>query len=200
MVYDIIIIGGGVSGMSAAITLGSAQEKFDWASEKKILVIDAGKSDLQAASLWNAPGVPIGKDGKELLADLQTQLDRYETVEKMNDGVTSLTQDDQGVFAVTTGEQTYRATAVVLASGFHQFEVETSLVASTTHPKVARPGMIMLENNEGVISKNLYVTGVAAGLPSMFAIASGDGVRVACEILAEWGGNFFVPHDLAQKG
>jgi len=66
MIYDTIIIGGGASGMSAAITLGSAQDKFDWAADKKILLIDSGKSDLKAASFWNAPGIYVGKDGNRV--------------------------------------------------------------------------------------------------------------------------------------
>ena len=45
--YDVIIVGGGVSGLSCAITLGSAKSKLDIAANKRILIIDAGASHLK---------------------------------------------------------------------------------------------------------------------------------------------------------
>ncbi|RTZ69009.1 MAG: hypothetical protein DSZ21_00685 [Tenericutes bacterium] len=35
--YDVIIVGGGAAGLSLAITLGSAQEHFEWAQSKKVM-------------------------------------------------------------------------------------------------------------------------------------------------------------------
>ena len=106
MIYDIIIIGGGASGMSAAITLGSAKEKFDWAIDKKILVIDSGTSDLKAASFWNAPGIYVGKDGKELMDDMHKQLDQYKTIDKINSFVTSLEKNEHSTTLVIVQKST----------------------------------------------------------------------------------------------
>jgi len=198
MVYDIIIIGGGASGMSAAITFGSAQEKFDWASDKKILVIDSGTSDLKAASFWNAPGIYVGKDGKELMDDMHNQLGQYKTIDKVNDFVINLDKH-QDEFIVKTETKDYKSEIVIVATGLQKFNIDTSLINPSTHNRIARKGKVMLENENGIISENLYVSGVAAGHQTMFAIAAGDGVKVACEILEEWGGNFFVPHDNARK-
>jgi len=199
MIYDVIIIGGGASGMSAAITFGSAKEKFDWASEKKILVIDSGKSDLNAASFWNAPGIYVGKNGKELMNDLHKQVEHYKSIEKVHDFVTSLHKDENGIFHVNTENESFKSKIVIVATGLQKFNIDTALISPSTHKKIARKGKVMLENNEGVISENLYVGGVAAGHQTMFAIASGDGVRIACEILEQWGGDFYVPHDVATK-
>jgi len=199
MIYDLIIIGGGASGMSAAITFGSAQEKFDWAADKKILVIDSGKSDLKAAAFWNAPGIYVGKDGKELMDDLHSQLEYYKSVEKVHEFVSGLHKDDNGIFSVETKDKKFKAHKVIVATGLQKFNIDTSLISPSTHKRITRKGKVMLENKEGVISDNLYVSGVAAGHQTMFAIASGDGVKIACEILEQWGGDFFVPHDISKK-
>lgn len=198
MIYDIIIIGGGASGMSAAITLGSAQEKFDWMTNKNILVIDSGTSDLKAASFWNAPGIYVGKDGKELMDDMHKQLDQYKTIEKTHDFVINLDKQND-IFILKTESNTYKSKKVIVATGLQKFNIDTSLIKPSTHNRIARKGKVMLENDNGIISENLYVSGVAAGHQTMFAIAAGDGVKIACEILEEWGGNFFVPHDNARK-
>jgi len=197
MIYDIAIIGGGASGMSAAITLGSAKEKFDWANDKKIIVIDHNKSDLKAASFWNAPGINIGKDGKELIDDLHKQLNQYKNIEVICNIVTDLEKEGD-IFSVKTKDEEYLSRKIIIATGLQKFNIDTSLVSILPHNKIAKKGKVMLENNNGIISENIYVSGVAAGHQTMFAIASGDGVRVACEILEEWGNDFFVPHDNAK--
>ncbi|MCK5824776.1 MAG: NAD(P)/FAD-dependent oxidoreductase [Ichthyobacteriaceae bacterium] len=198
MTYDIIIIGGGASGMSAAITFGSAKSKFDWAADKNILVIDSGKSDVNSASFWNAPGIFFGKNGKELMQDMHNQLDQYKLIEKVQDFVEELDKDDD-LFVVKTDKETYKGKTVILATGLQKFNIKTSLIDASVHDKIARKGKVKLENKNGIVSENLYVCGAAAGHQTMFAIASGDGVRAACEVLSDWGGNFFVPHDNAFK-
>lgn len=193
---DVIIIGGGASGLSAAITFGSAKQKFDWAKPKKVLLIDNGKSDLRAAAFWNAPGISAGKNGKELLADLQKQLEAY-PVNTKQETVRSISKQVDGSFSVMTENKQFETKLLILATGMKKVSIESFLFQAIPHPKVSKAGKLMIKNLEGVISKNLYVTGLAAGHQTMFAIASGDGVRVACLILEKWGGNYFVPHDVA---
>ena len=45
-----------------------------------------------------------------------------------------------------------------------------------------------MENSNNLISKNLYVAGLASGVPTMFSCASGDGAKVACDIFKLWSG------------
>lgn len=195
--YDLIIIGGGASGLSAAITLASAQQKFEWAAKKKILILDNNKSDLRAAAFWNAPGVSMSKSGKELLSDLRIQLEHYSTVTSVQKSVNSLSKNDNNIFLVSAEDEQFESKAVIIATGMHKVSIDSKLIDVKTHLKIIKPGKVMIENNHGVVSDNLYVTGLAAGLQTMFAIASGDGVRIACSILEKWGGNYFVPHDVA---
>ena len=67
--FDVLIIGGGVSGMSCALVLGSAYKK-SFVQDKKIGIITHQKtSSLQDAIFYNAYGVPSGKLGSELLTE-----------------------------------------------------------------------------------------------------------------------------------
>jgi anaerobic glycerol-3-phosphate dehydrogenase len=59
--FDVLIIGGGVSGISCALILGSACKK-PFAEGKKIGILTHQKaSALQDAIFYNAYGIPSGK-------------------------------------------------------------------------------------------------------------------------------------------
>ena len=63
--FDVLIIGGGVSGMSCALILGSAHKK-PFVADKKIGIIAHQKtSSLQEALFNNAYGISPGKTGAE---------------------------------------------------------------------------------------------------------------------------------------
>src|SRR4029079_11518863 len=67
--YDVLIIGGGVSGVSCALILGSALNKT-FVSDKKIGIIAHQKtSSLQEALINNAYGIIPGTLGSELLSN-----------------------------------------------------------------------------------------------------------------------------------
>ena len=67
--FDVLIIGGGVSGMSCALVLGSAKHK-SFVTDKKIGIFAHQKSSsLQDALFNNAYGIPAGKLGSELLSE-----------------------------------------------------------------------------------------------------------------------------------
>ena len=51
-------------------------------------------------------------------------------------------------------------------------------------------------NPNNLIYKNLYVAGLASGVPTMFSCASGDGAKVACDIFKLWSGKIAVVHDV----
>lgn len=72
--FDLLIIGGGVSGISCAMVLGSAKNKA-FASHKKIGIFTHQKtSALQEALFNNAYGIPSGKLGSDLLTESTEQL------------------------------------------------------------------------------------------------------------------------------
>ena len=72
--FDVLIIGGGVSGISCALVLGSAKNKA-FVSDKKIGILTHQKtSALQEALFNNAYGITPGKLGSELLIESIDQL------------------------------------------------------------------------------------------------------------------------------
>lgn len=70
-VREVIVIGGGIAGLSAAIYLGRAQ--------RDTLVIDSGHSMAKwEPSVENYLGFPKGVDGEDLLKYGRKQAERYE--------------------------------------------------------------------------------------------------------------------------
>lgn len=186
---DVVIIGGGVSGLSCAITLGSAEAKMAEAKDKKILVIDAGKSHLNMAELHNVAGVKEGTKGPELLKDLRARAEAYNNV-SVKHGIVTEVSGSTGAFEVKTQEdEVFEAGFLVFANGMQTIDVQGIGADVKTHVRAPRPGMVMIENLNGVISEGKYVTGCAAGY----------GAQTATDIISVWAGKYTVIHDVIKK-
>lgn len=197
--YDVIIVGGGVSGLSCAITLGSAKSKLDIAANKRILIIDAGASHLKMAQLYNVPGIAEGTKGPELLASLAQKAQSYDNVTIMQGTVKSI-DGTFGDFKISTeSAESFMAEIIVLVNGMQTIAMDGIGAAVVENIRAPRPNMVMIENNNGIISKGKYVTGCAAGASSMFATAAGYGVQTATDIISSWVGKYTVIHDVLAK-
>ncbi len=196
--FDVLIVGGGPAGLSCAITLGSANDRFEWSKNRKYLIIDnEGGSDLMKALLNNVPGVPKGTLGKEFLKQLKEQALEYENVKFEDDRVVKIEETNDGFKVQTEKGKEYLADNIVLATGFHEFNIEgldVEVVPNITSP---RPGKIMIKH-DGMfrVKDSVWVAGNAAGCFTMVASASGSGVHVACDIMSKWAGKNVVIHDV----
>ncbi|HEB64133.1 MAG TPA: FAD-dependent oxidoreductase, partial [Chloroflexi bacterium] len=111
--YDVLIIGAGSAGMTAAIYAS----RDGW----KTLVLEKEATGGLAASthlIENYPGFPKGISGPELMEKFQEQAERFGAVITEFDGVEHFEKGEDGIFRVhTTGGKTYKARAVLVATG-----------------------------------------------------------------------------------
>ena len=108
---EVIIVGGGIAGLSAAIYLGRAR--------RDTLVIDSGKSMARwEPDVQNYLGFPKGVSGEELLARGCAQARTYE-VEFVTDEIVAASREED-TFVLRSRERAYRCRRVLIATGiFH---------------------------------------------------------------------------------
>ncbi len=198
-IYNVIIVGGGPAGLTTALTLASAKGKFSFVENKRYLVIYGDYSDLDKALLKNVPGIKEGTSGKELLKIIREQVNKYDEVDLIN-GKVIKAEGTKGNFKVYLEDgKVFEGENLVLATGFHNFNIEGLNVEVIEHHNSPRPNKIMLKHNNNKIRDGLFVAGLLAGEPTMFASASGSGAKVACDILSEWAGKTVVVHDVPSE-
>jgi thioredoxin reductase len=186
---DVLIIGGGVSGMSSALVLGSAHKK-PFVQDKKIGIITHQKtSSLQEAIFYNAYGVPSGKLGSELLAEsVQHLQESYPHVTQIEGEKVLKVVGQFPNFTVTTNKNSYQAKIIVVAIGYsNTFNIEGLMHYVEPHKKaLAEKQRIQLKNEDHKVTEGIYVVGTLAGWRSQLAIAAGSGAAVATDILTLW--------------
>jgi len=187
--FDVLIIGGGVSGVSCALVLGSAHKKA-FAQDKKIGIITHQKtSSLQEALFNNAYGIPAGKLGSELLNESLEQLqDLYPHVEQIENEKVLKVEGDYPNFNVMTNKSSYHTKNIVIGIGSaNTFAIEGLMHFVEPHKKaIAEKQRIQLKNDDHRVTEGIYVAGTLAGHRSQLAIAAGSGAAVATDILTLW--------------
>jgi len=201
--FDVLIIGGGVSGMSCALVLGSAKNK-PFASDKKVGIITHQKaSSLQDVLFNNAYGIPAGKLGSELLTESIDHLQELypHVIQIPNEKVMKI-EGTAGDFTVITNKNEYHTKVVVISIGAgNPFIIEGLEEFVMPHQKViAEKNRIQLKNMDHKVAEGIYVTGTLAGWRSQLAIAAGSGAAVATDILTLWNNGIHVQiHDSVKK-
>jgi thioredoxin reductase len=117
--YDVVIVGGGAAGLSAALVLGRAR--------RRVLVVDAGSPRNAPAAHMQGFLSRDGMDPRELLAVGREEIGRY-GVELVSDTVTGLEQTAgadhcspvEAAFRVQlAGQPTVRARRLLVTTGVH---------------------------------------------------------------------------------
>ncbi|HZC29235.1 MAG TPA: FAD-dependent oxidoreductase, partial [Gaiellaceae bacterium] len=109
-VHELIIIGGGPAGYTAALYAARANlqplvvEGFNWGGQLMIT------SDVE-----NYPGYPNGIMGPEMMQDFRRQAERF-GAEFVTDDVTKVDFSEQPL-RVWVGDDEYRSNAVIVATG-----------------------------------------------------------------------------------
>lgn len=187
--FDILIIGGGVSGMSCAIILGSAKKK-SFAADKTIGIITHQKtSSLQEAVINNAYGIAPGKLGSDILLESIRHLsETYSHIAQIPNEKVLKINGKFPEFLVTTNKSVYKTKMIVIGIGAsNAFAIEGLMQYVEPHQKsLPEKQRIQLKNIDHKVTEGIYVTGTLAGWRSQLAIASGSGAAVATDILTVW--------------
>jgi thioredoxin reductase len=201
--FDVLIIGGGVSGISCALVLGSAKNK-PFASEKKIGIFTHQKSSaLQEAVFNNAYGITPGKLGAELLLESITHLTTmYPHVVQISDEKVLKIEGENPNFTVISNKNSYSTQTIIVGIGSaNTFNIEGLTQFVEPHQKaLVEKQRIQLQNTDHKVIEGVYVIGTLAGCRSQLTIAAGSGAAVATDLLTLW--NEGVPvqvHDSTKK-
>lgn len=187
--FDVLIIGGGVSGVSCALVLGSAHKKSFVQDKKIAIVVHQKASSLQDAIFYNAYGIPSGKLGADLLTETTQQLQsNYPHITQIEGEKVLKVMAVENGFEITTNKKNYISKVVVVAIGSSNlFAIEGLMQYVEPHSKsLPEKQRIQLKNNDQKIAEGLYVCGTLAGHRSQLAIASGSGAAVATDVLVLW--------------
>ena len=192
MNFDVLIIGGGVSGMQCALVLGSAQHKA-YAQNKKIgIVLHQRASHLQNALFNNVLGLQPKTLGKNILTEGKEQLSSlYPHIHQIEkERVLAVLTHKLG-YEIKTNTNTYFSKNVIIALNYTQPFTIRGLEKFVIPHKRANPSKdrIQLKNNHHFIQEGLYCCGTIAGWRSQFSIAAGSGASVATDILTLWNDN-----------
>jgi len=184
--YDIVIIGGGPAGGSAAIFASKAG--------KKTLVIDNNKSVTKRAWLDNHYGTN-GISGPDLVEAGKQQALKFGS-EWIEETVTDVKSTNESLSIVTESGRTYEAKHVILATGMVVDLAEKIgvNVIPGTEPRIK--SIIEVDHQGKTNKKGIWAAGTVAGVSMHTIITAGDGAKVAINIISELNGERYVDHDV----
>ncbi|CAL2091704.1 Pyridine nucleotide-disulphide oxidoreductase [Tenacibaculum sp. 190524A02b] len=192
MIFDTLIIGGGVAGMQCALVLGSANNK-EFVKNKKIgILMHQRASHLQDALFNNVLGMPPGTLGRDILKEGKEQLsNQYPSVIQIEKEKVQAVLDDEKGYKIITNKNEYYSKIVVVALNYSKpFDIVGLEQYAERHSRAnAMKDRIQLRNFNHLIKEGLYVCGTIAGWRSQFSIAAGSGASVATDILTFWNDN-----------
>lgn len=182
--FDVLIVGGGLAGLSAAI--------FTARAALRTAVFDKGESTISDVSLVNNYlGFPEGVSGADLVARGRAQAERFGALVRV-DGVAQLRQEADGTFmARTESGAEYRAPRVIIASN------KNTKAATDLGLQLAgfKSKFIHHDGQGRTPVKNAYVCGRITELSSQAAISVGAGAAVAITLIRDKRGEYYVDHD-----
>lgn len=187
--FDVLIIGGGVSGISCAMVLGSAKNKVFVVNKKIGIFTHQKTSSLQKALFNNAYGIAPGKLGSELLTESIDHLSgTYPHITQIPEEKVIKIEGHYPEFTVITNKNSYKTRNIVIGIGSaNTFAIEGLMQFVEPHKKaLPEKQRIQLKNTDHKVVDGIYVIGTLAGWRSQLAIAAGSGAAVATDLLTLW--------------
>lgn len=186
--YDLVIIGGGPAGASAAV--------FAARAGLTTVVIDADKGFTRRAMLNNHLGFPDGITGPELV-ELGRQHATKSGAEWVEATATGLADRD-GHLVITTDDGEFEGRDVLLTQGINMTMAKEAGIDTRpgTEPRIQT---VLVVEADGRTSKpGVWAAGTAAGVSVHTIVTAGDGARVAVNIISEQRGARHVDHDILE--
>lgn len=182
---DIIVIGGGLAGLQAAVMTAKAGEET--------LVLDSGQSlVLNTSNIQNL----VGHDsvaGRELLTSGKQKVKTFDG-EIKEEEVQNLERTDSGL-KVSTEENEYEAEYVIIASAgdLSFIELEVEFEEGVDDPYMMDQHVKTDDSNKA--AENIYAAGLANSWEHQASVAIGDGAKAAVNLLSEKYGEPYDDHD-----
>lgn len=110
--YEIIIIGGGPAGLSAAVYAGRGG--------RRVLLLERGLIGGQVAmtmDIANYPGFPEGIDGPQLAQKMRAQAERFGTEFRVAEAKNITRNPVSGTFTIQTASDEFTAPVVIISTG-----------------------------------------------------------------------------------
>lgn len=183
--YDVIVVGAGPAGASAALITAKAG--------KSTLILDNDTSITKKAWIKNHYGVKE-ITGPELVETGIEQAKRVgaETVAAKVDRV----EEASGGLKVTADSGTYESKHVILATGVAPAVAEASkiAVAEGKEPKIKK--VVDAGRDGRTTMPGVWAAGTCAGVSVHTIVTAGHGAEVAINIVSEINGERYVDHDV----
>jgi thioredoxin reductase (NADPH) len=152
--YDVVIIGGGPTGLAAAVYTGRSLLKT-LVLEKQV---PGGQIALSAA-IDNYPGFADGISGYEFAAAFLRHAERFGAEIRIGVGADSVTHNEDGTFTVgLSGGESVKAKSVILAMGRHPRKLEVP-----GYEKLFGSGVSVCATCDGAFFRNVPVAVVGGG-------------------------------------
>lgn len=152
--YDVIIIGGGPTGLAAAVYTGR--------SLLKTLVLEKqtiGGQIALSAAIDNYPGFADGISGYEFAEAFLKHAQRFGAEVRIGIGATSVNRNEDGTFTIGLGDDTTVTTkTVILAMGRHPRRLEVP-----GYDKLFGSGVSVCATCDGAFFRNVPVAVVGGG-------------------------------------
>lgn len=186
--YDVIIIGAGPAGASAALITAKAG--------KKTLMIDNDKSVTKRAWIENHYGVEA-ITGPDLVEIGKKQAAKFGTEIMTADAIHIQQKDDHLVVETSNGN--YEGKHVILATGMAVDLGEKSGVKTKpgTEPRIKT--VFDVDNDGKTNIPGIWAAGTCAGVSMHTIITAGDGAKVGINIVSELNGERYVDHDILKN-
>jgi len=178
-VYDVIIIGAGPAGLSAAI----------YASRKNLatllIALDIGGQMGTTYEIANYPGIQ-NISGPDLVAQFMAHVDQYKVEKLIGERVNSISIKDRRRVVITDSGKEILAKAVIITTGAFKRKLEIP-----GEKELSGKGVVYCSTCDGPLFKDLPIAIVGGGNSGLEAALEMDGIASKVYLISgsEWKGD-----------